>query len=281
MIKLVVDSGCDLPEKYLKENDIKVIPLYLKLDDKFLRDGIDIKSEEFFELLKKNKNISTSQPPLEDFIKVYRDLIEKGDEVISIHITGKGSGTVNAAKIAKEEVDKEKIDILDSNHISASYGFIVKRVQELIDKGLSRKEILKKFNDLISKVSLIFTLNTLDYVNKGGRVKDIKAIVSNILDIKPILTMKNGLPKIYKLIRGRRNSIKELIKIVLDHLKINKDFEIAFVHGDAEEEINFVKEEIMKIVKPKYSFTKLISSALGVHAGPGSLGVSINLIEEE
>lgn len=281
MIKIVVDSGCDLPEEYLKEKDIKVIPLYLKLDDKFLRDGIDIKGEEFFDLLKKNKNINTSQPPLEDFIKVYKDLIEKGDEVISIHITGKGSGTVNTAKIAKEEVNKERIDVFDSNHISASYGFIVKRVQELIDKGLSRKEISKKFNDLVSKVSLFFTLNTLDYVNKGGRVRDIKAIVSNILDIKPILTMKDGLPKIYKLIRGRRNSIRELINIVLDHLKNSKDFEIAFVHGDAEEEINLVKEEIMKKVKPKYSFTKLISSALGVHAGPGSLGVSINLMEEE
>lgn len=281
MIKMVVDSGCDLPEEYLKEKDIKVIPLYLKLDDKFLRDGIDIKGEEFFDLLKKNKNINTSQPPLEDFIKVYKDLIEKGDEVISIHITGKGSGTVNTAKIAKEEVNKERIDVLDSNHISASYGFIVKRVQELIDKGLSRKEISKKFNDLVSKVSLFFTLNTLDYVNKGGRVRDIKAIVSNILDIKPILTMKDGLPKIYKLIRGRRNSIRELINIVLDHLKNSKNFEIAFVHGDAEEEINLVKEEIMKRVIPKYSFTKLISSALGVHAGPGSLGVSINLMEEE
>lgn len=281
MIKIVIDSGCDLPEEYIKEKDIKVIPLYLKLDDKFLRDGIDIKGKEFFDLLKKNKNINTSQPPLDDFIKVYKDLVEKGDEVISIHITGKGSGTVNTAKIAKEEVNKEKIDVLDSNHISASYGFIVKRVQELIDKGFSRKEILKKFNDLISKVSLIFTLNTLDYVNKGGRVKDIKAIVSNILDIKPILTMKDGLPKIYKLIRGRKNSLKELIKIVLEHLKNIKNFEIAFVHGDAEEEINYIKDEILKIVKPKYSFTKLISSALGVHAGPGSVGVAINLIEEE
>lgn len=281
MIKIVVDSGCDLPEEYLKDKDIKVVPLYLKLDHKFLRDGIDIKSNEFFNLLKENKNINTSQPPLEDFINVYKDLTEKGHEVISIHITGKGSGTVNTAKIAKEEVESDKIDVLDSHHISASYGFIVKSVQELIEKGLSRKEIVNKFSELVSKVSLIFTLNTLNYVHKGGRVKDIKAIVSNVLDIKPILTMKDGLPKIYKLIRGRRNSIKELIKSVLDHLKNKKDFEIAFVHGDAEDEINFVKEEITKVTKPRYSFTKLISSALGVHAGPGSLGVAINLIEED
>ncbi|MCX8095147.1 MAG: DegV family protein [Caldisericia bacterium] len=281
MIKIVIDSGCDLPDDYLKEKDIKVIPLYLKLNDKFLKDGVDIKGKEFFNILKENKNINTSQPPLEDFINVYKDLIEKGNEVISIHITGKGSGTVNTAKIAKEEVDKNKIDVLDSNHISASYGFIVKRVQELIEKGFSRNEIVKKFSEFIEKVQLIFTLNTLEYVHKGGRVKDIKTIVSNILDIKPILIMKDGLPKIHKLIRGRKNSIKELIKNVLDHLKNVKNFEIAFLHGDAEDEINFVKDEILKNIKPSFSFTKLISSALGVHAGPGSLGVAINFIEEE
>ncbi|MDI6861355.1 MAG: DegV family protein [Caldisericia bacterium] len=281
MIKVVIDSGCDLPEEYLKEKDIRVIPLYLKLDDKFLRDGIDIKPQEFFELLKKNKNINTSQPPIEDFIKVYKDIINEGNEVISIHITGKGSGTVSSAKIAREEVDRDKIDVLDSNHISASYGFIVKRIQELIDKGFSRNEILKRFTEIINKVQLFFTLNTLEYVYKGGRVNEIKAIFSNILDVKPILIMKDGLPKIYKLIRGRRNSLKELIKIVIEYLKNVKNFEIAFVHGDASLEINLVKEEILKVLKPKYFFTKLINSALGVHAGPGSLGVAINLIEEE
>lgn len=281
MIKIVVDSSCDLPEEYLKEKDIKVIPLYLKMKDKFLKDGVDIKGKEFFNLLKEHKDLNTSQPPLEDLINTYKKIIENGDEVLSIHITGKGSGTVNTAKIARDEVSREKIDILDSNQISASYGFVVKRVQELIEKGLMRSEILKKFNKVLDSVQLIFTLNTLEYVNKGGRVKDIKSIITNILDIKPILFMKDGLPKIYKLIRGRRNSLKELIKIVLENLKNKINFELAFVHGDAENEINYIKEEILKVVKPKDHFTKLIGPALGVHAGPGSLGVAINIFEED
>lgn len=280
MIKIVIDSGCDLPEDYLKEKDIKVIPLYLKLNDKFLKDGVDIKPNEFFELIKKNKDIKTSQPPIEDFINVYKEIINNGDEIISIHITGKGSGTINSAKIARDEVNKDKIDVLDSKHISASYGFIVKKVQELIDKGFSRDEIIKKFDEIIRKVHLFFTLNTLEYVHKGGRVEEIKAIFSNILDIKPILVMKEGLPKVYKLIRGRKNSLKELIKIVIEKLKNFSNFEIAFVHGDAHNEVENIKEEILKIFKPKYHFTKLISSALGVHAGPGSIGIAIYLIEE-
>lgn len=130
MIKIVVDSGCDLPEEYLK--------------NKFLKDGVDIKGKEFFNLKKERKDLNTSQPPLEDFINIYKKIIENGNEILSIHITGKGLGRVKIAKIARDEVSKEKIDVFDSNQISALYGFIVKRIQESIERGLTRSEIIKK-----------------------------------------------------------------------------------------------------------------------------------------
>lgn len=281
MIKIVVDSSCDLPDDFIKEKDIKVIPLYLKIGDKFYKDGVDIKSEEFVELLKKEKNLSTSQPPLPDFINTYKTILEKGDEILSIHITGKGSGTFNSAKIAKEEMDSEKIDVLDSENISIGYGFIVKKVVSLLEKGMSKKEILSKFKSLISKVYLVFTLNTLQYVYKGGRVNDIKGLILNVLDIKPILHMKDGLPRIYKIIRGRGNSIKELNKIVNDKIKkVKENYELAFIHLDAKKEIEELKNSLLSNLKPKYHFTKIVGSALGVHAGPGALGVAINFLEE-
>lgn len=281
MTKIVVDSSCDLPDDYIKEKDIKVIPLYLKVGDKFYKDGVDIKSEEFVELLKKEKNLSTSQPPLPDFINTYKSILEKGDEILSIHITGKGSGTFNSAKIAKEEINSEKIDVLDSENISAGYGFIVKKVIDLLEKGLSKKEIISKFKTLISKVNLFFTLNTLQYVYKGGRVSDVKGLVLNVLDIKPILNMKDGLPRIYKIVRGRGNSIRELNKIVYEKIKECKEnLELAFIHLDAKKEIEELKENLLSKLKPKYHFTKIVGSALGVHAGPGALGVAINFLEE-
>lgn len=281
MIKIVVDSSCDLPDDYVKEKDIKVIPLYLKIGDKFYKDGVDIKSEEFVELLKKEKNLSTSQPPLPDFINTYKSILEKGDEILSIHITGKGSGTFNSAKMAKEEMDSEKIDVLDSENISIGYGFIVKKVVSLLEKGMSKKEIVSKFKSLISKVYLVFTLNTLQYVYKGGRVNDVKGLILNVLDIKPILHMKDGLPRIYKIIRGRGNSIKELNKIVNEKIKkVKENFELAFIHLDAKKEIEELKNSLLSNLKPKYHFTKIVGSALGVHAGPGALGVAINFLEE-
>lgn len=281
MIKIVVDSSCDLPQEYIEEKNIKVIPLYLKVGDKFYRDGVDIKSDEFVEILKKEKNISTSQPPLPDFINSYKEILENKDEILSIHVTSKGSGTFNTAKIAKDELNSDKIDVLDSENISAGYGFIVKKVVELVEKGFSRKEILSKFNSIVSKVSLFFTLNTLQYVHKGGRVNDVKSLVLNVLDVKPILHMKDGLPRIYKIVRGRKNSIKEITKIVLDKVKdLKEDFELAFVHLDAKKEIEELKENLLLKIKPKSLFTKVIGSALGVHAGPGALGVAISINEE-
>jgi len=281
MIKIVVDSSCDLPDEYFKEKDIKVIPLYFKVKDKFYRDGVDIKSEEFVELLKKEKNITTSQPPIQDFINAYKDIIEKGDEIISIHITSKSSGTFNSAKIAKEEINTDKIDVLDSENISVGYGFVVKNIIDLIENGIPKKEILSKFNKIVSKVQLFFTLNTLEYVYKGGRVNDVKGLVLNILDIKPILHMKEAVPKIYKIVRGRNNSIKELNRIVTENIKDTKGkFELAFVHLDAKKELDELKNSILSKVNPKYHFTKIVGNALGVHSGPGALGVSINYLEE-
>lgn len=280
MIKIVVDSACDLPEDYMKEKNIKIIPLYLKVGDKFYRDGVDIKSEEFVELIKKERNISTSQPPLPDFINTYKEILDKGDEILSIHVTGKGSGTFNTAKIAKEELKSEKIDVLDSQNISTGYGFIVKKVVEFIEKGLSRKEILKIFNSLISKVELFFTLDTLQYVFKGGRVDDVKNLIFKVLDTKPILTVKDGLPKVFKIVRGRKNSLKELTNVINNKLKVSKEnFELAFIHLDAKKEIEEIKENLLSLFKPKFHFTKVVNSALGVHAGPGAVGVSINYLE--
>jgi len=281
MIKIVVDSSCDLPDEYIKEKDIKVIPLYLKVGDKFYKDGVDIKSEEFVELLKKEKNLSTSQPPLPDFIKTYKDILEKGDDILSIHITGKGSGTFNSAKMAKEEMNTDKIDVLDSENISIGYGFIVKNVIDLIEKGLTKKDLISKFKSLLSRVHLVFTLNTLQYVYKGGRVNDVKGLILNVLDIKPILHMKDGLPRIYKIIRGRGNSIRELSRIVNEKIKdVKENFELAFIHLDAKKEIDELKDNLLSKLQPKYHFTKTVGSALGVHAGPGALGVAINFLEE-
>jgi len=281
MTKIVVDSSCDLPDEYFKEKDIKIIPLYLKVGDKFYKDGVDIKSEEFVELLKKEKNLSTSQPPLPDFINTYKEIIEKGDDIISIHITGRGSGTYNSAKMAKEEINTDKIDVLDSENISAGYGFIVKRVCELVEKGLSRKEILTKFNEIVSRVQIFFTLNTLQYVYKGGRVNDVKGLILNVLDIKPILHMKEGLPRIYKIIRGRNNSLRELSRIVTEKIKESeRNFELAFIHLDAKKELEELKNNLLSKLQPKYHFTKIVGSALGVHAGPGALGVAINFLED-
>lgn len=281
MIKIVVDSSCDLPDDYIKEKDIKVIPLYLKVKDKFYKDGVDIKSEEFAELLKKEKKLSTSQPPLPDFINTYKSILEKGDEILSIHITGKGSGTFNSAKMAKEEMASEKIDVLDSENISIGYGFIVRKVVYLLEKGMSKKEIISKFKSLISKIYLFFTLNTLQNVYKGGRVDDVKGLILNVLDIKPILHMKDGLPRIYKIIRGRRNSIKKLNTIVNEKIKeVKENFELAFIHLDAKKEIEELKDNLLSNLKPKYHFTKIVGSALGVHAGPGAIGVAINFLEE-
>ena len=282
MIRIVVDSSCDLPDEFIRENRIEVVPLYLRIGDKFLRDRIDITPKESFDLMRKGHRLFTSQPTISDFTKIYKKILSAGDEIITVLITGKGSGTVNVARIAMEEVNKDKISIVDSTQISGGIGFVVKKIVSLIKQGLPREKILSLVDRITSNIHLFITLDTIKFTHAGGRVNDIKNFVTTVLNIKPTLMMKNGLPRLLKMVRGRKRSLKFITNLVLNKIKEeSKKFEIAFLHADSFEDISRIRKEILSKVKPEFEFTKIIGSALGVHAGPGALGVCIYFREEE
>lgn len=283
MIRVVIDSSCDLLDEFIREKKIEVVPLYLKIKDKFLRDRIDITSKESFEFMRKGQKMSTSQPTVSDFTKVYRKIISQGDEIITVLITGKGSGTVNVARLAREEVNKEKISIVDSTQISGGIGFVVKRIIHLIEEGFSRERIMSLFNRIISNIHLFIALDTIKFTYTGGRVNDIKDFATSVLNLKPILVMREGLPRLLRVVRGRKKSLKLIANLILNKIREEpkKRFELAFLHADSYKDILKVREEILSNVKPDFEFTKIIGSALGVHAGPGAIGVCIHFKEEE
>ena len=282
MIRVVIDSSCDLPDEFIKEKRIEVVPLYLRVGNKFLRDRMDIIPQESFDLMRKGYKLFTSQPTVSDFTRVYKRILSAGDEIITVLITGKGSGTVNVARIAMEEVSKDRISIVDSTQISGGIGFVVKKIVSLIEQGLPREKILSLVDRIISNIHLFIALDTIKFTYAGGRVNDIKNFVTTVLNIKPILIMRDGLPRLLRVVRGRKKSLKFITNLVLNKIKEeSRKFEIAFLHADSYEDVSKVREEILSRVKPEFEFTKIIGSALGVHAGPGALGVCIYFREEE
>src|SRR4030043_1887982 len=162
-IAIVTDSTADIPKDLIEKFKIKVIPLYVNFEDRsYLEDGLDITGKQFYEKLKEaKKQVTTSQPTPQDFLKAYNELLKENETIISIHISRKMSGTFASAEIARKELVGKDIEVIDSELVHMPLGILVIRAAELALGGKSKEEILKTINDLKQKISILFIPNTL------------------------------------------------------------------------------------------------------------------------
>lgn len=203
MIKIVTDSTSYLEENLIKENDIKIVPIKISFGDKLFKEGIDITTSEFYDLLKSSDILpKTSQPSVQDFIDVYKPLIDRGDEIISIHVSGALSGTINAASIAKNTLFTDKICIVDSQSTGLIIQFLIEKAIALIKDNAKIDYICSSLNSLIKKMLSMFILDNLDYMLKGGRVNRAEVLISSFLHIKPMVSFTNGKTKIEGITRS-------------------------------------------------------------------------------
>ncbi|HAQ52516.1 MAG TPA: DegV family protein, partial [Lachnospiraceae bacterium] len=171
MVRIVADSTCDLSPELVERFNISILPLHVILGDKEYRDGIDITLDELFAWSDENKTTpKTSAPSMEDAVELYKPIIEAGDEIIAFSISFSMSTSGNVMRIAAEEIEAEdKITVVDSKNLSTGIGLLVCKAAEMASEGMSRKDIVKKLDELIPKVRASFVVDTLTYLHRGGR----------------------------------------------------------------------------------------------------------------
>jgi DegV family protein with EDD domain len=275
MIKIVTDSTAYLEENFIKENGIKVVPLKVSFGEKHFIEGADITTNEFYELLAKSETLpKTSQPSVQDFIDTYKPILEKDNHIISVHISGELSGTVNAANLAKKTLNTEKICVVNSLSTGIILQFLIEKALELIKHGESFKNLCSSVNAQVKKMLSRFILDDLNYMVKGGRLNKTEALIGSILHIRPIVSFTNGKSKV----EGISRTWKEAkIKLLAYAEKVNRDLGIEKigVHCGAniEEGVEFKKrvEEILKISV----IMRQVGSVLGTYGGPKWLGLGI------
>jgi len=275
-IRLVVDSSSDLPKAFIKENNIKVVPLYVIFGKDEYKDGTDISPSEFYSKLKSSEDMpSTSQVTPSRFIKAFTEIIDKNDEVLCITIGSNASGTCQAAFLAKEEMESEDISVIDSNCLSMGTGYIVFLAVELINKGLERDEIVSRLKPYTqNKIEHLFCVDTIEFLKKGGRIKASKAFVAEILNIKPILNVKDAITQPIGKVRGR----KKVIPYYLSHIEKTMDFDAnSFLSVAHSEDLEFA-QEFIDAFKEKFNWNKPIyvseiGATIGTHTGPGVLAL--------
>ena len=287
MFKIISDSACDLSDDYISKHDIDVIPFYVSFNEKdYYKDGIEMKRDEFYNRLVNDGLFpKTSLPSVEDYINFFTPYAKQNIPVICITISTVLSGSYNSASTAKdiilEDYPDAKITVVNSLANTASQALFVNEVVRMNEDGLDYETAVSKLDGLCKNAMIFFTVGSLDYLKKGGRIGKLATMATGKLGIKPIIIMKGGELNIGGVGRNRSKLLKSIISQVNDYLHSNgnspEDFTYNMGEGyDSDEAAKFLEEAESTIgMNTNRELNVLIGPTSACHTGPHALGLAV------
>ncbi len=272
-LRIVTDSASDFPADLFQQWNVTVVPAYVIVDDVSYRDGIDISADEFYRrLLSATRLPTTSQPTAADFETVYRDLLEQGHQILSIHVSAKLSGTLNSAHQAKAALGEDApIEIVDSQLASLPMGLAVLDAAELAQNQESLTELADAVRSRLDSHQAYFVLDTLEYLAKGGRVGKAAAFMGSILSIKPILTLQDGEVHPVERPRTMTKALERLIELVSQKAPLER---VAIIYSTDLQAPVWLRTALSGLADREEIAVARFSPALGVYVGPNALGIA-------
>ncbi len=276
-IALLVDSGSDIPENLLKKYNIYVAPLKIIYSHGEFSDGVDIDADTVYSSLKKEIP-KTSLPTGEEIQKIFDRIKRDGyEKVFVITISSGLSGTFNAIRMVGEQQKDLEVFALDTKNIAIASGFNAIQAAEYINEGMSWDELKKKVSNNIKNSKVFFSVSTLEYLQKGGRIGLVTSILGSTLKLKPIISCnEDGIYYTVAKIVGKKRSFRKALDLAVEFIGDAKDYNLGVVHGAAKDDALALKETLIgRLPKAKIFADGQISPALGVHTGPGTIGIVV------
>ena len=273
-VKIVTDSSCDLPAELVQELGITVVPLYVRFGEEVYREQVDISLDEFYQRLEHGSiHPVTIQPSPQDFINVYQKLSQEADGIVSIHISNKLSGTCNSALQGKEMVEEGcPIEVVDSQIITVGLGLICMAAAKMAKAGQGLQEVVEEVKQMVPNIHLLALLDTLKYLQKGGRIGKAKALLGSVLNVKPLITLKEGEVVPAGQVRSRSKGIERLFSFVESASNID---DLAIAYNTTPDEAQALAERLGSIFTKEAVKVVRLGTTLGVHMGPGGLAVGL------
>jgi len=270
VVRIVTDSTADLTPEQQRAAGITVVPLNVHFGDEVFRDHMDLSTDEFFRRLKASPQLPrTSQPSVGAFEEAYRSLRQGGDEIVSVHLSSKVSGTYNSALMAAQSVGEGKIDVVDSLSTSMALGFIALEGAKLARAGRDRQAVAECLRGLVPKARVICVVDTLTYLERGGRIGKARALLGSLLNVKPILQLKDGEVVPLGRARGRPQALNRLVELLERDGKVSQ---LAIMHGAAHADAEQLRERVASSYPSVDIQLTEIGAVLGTHTGPGVIG---------
>lgn len=273
-IGVVADSTTDFPSDWPYRDRLHIIPEYIRFNDNLYREGVDITETEFYEKVAQLGIIpKTSQPNPEEFANFYRNLSDRYDELISIHVSSKLSGTFHSATTSANMVSKDiKVHTFDSGGGSAGAGFMADEALTMIDAGASAHDILKRLETLQKRIQIFLSPNDLTYPRMSGRISALGAFIASVLHITPIIILTDGKLVAKERTRSRKKAIAKMIDMMKERLG-DGPINIALVHAQAPQDIPPFEKAVREAFQPQKFWIATLSTSVAVHLGPGTIGI--------
>jgi DegV family protein with EDD domain len=270
VVRIVTDSTADLTPEQQRAAGITVVPLNVHFGDQVFRDHVDLSAEEFFSRLKASPQLPrTSQPSVGAFEEAYRKLRDGGDEIVSVHLSSKVSGTYNSALMAAQSVGDGQIEVVDSLSTSMALGFMALEGAKLAKAGRDRKAIMERLQALVPKARVICVVDTLTYLERGGRIGKARALLGSLLNVKPILQLKDGEVVPVGRARGRPQALSKLVELLERDGKVSQ---LAIMHGAAQADAEKLRDRVASQHPGLDILLTETGAVLGTHTGPGVIG---------
>jgi len=272
---LVSDSTAGLPNEFVERHGVRVVPLYVNMDGETYRDGVDISAEQFYERLPHCSTIpTTSQPSAGDFASVYRDLVEQGvTGIISIHISSGISGTVSSAQLAAADIDGIPIEIVDTRCTSAVQVFAVEAGAWALEAGAPFDEALASIQQVIEQCRIVFSVDTLEYLYKNGRIGGAAALMGSLLQFKPLLYFRDGQIDALERVRTSRRSLARMVELMVQWLGDEEPMRAMVVDAGCKDRAKALLELLHQHMNVSDVQSGSLTPVLGCHVGNGTLAL--------
>lgn len=281
LVRIVTDSTASFPEGIVESLNISWVPYYIHRGSQVLRDLVTAKTESFYGWMEMAEELpKTASPGPGDYFATYMELVEEGVRAIaSIHMTSKGSGAFQAALTAKQMVQEKKpelqIEVIDSLNVAMCQGWLAMEAARDALAGASLADVLEKIRSLIPNARMIQTADTLRYLYMGGRIGKATELLGSILNIKPLIGMRDGVIVALGKARSREKAYRAMVDFVEQAVESLGPIRVAFMHAAAKNEALHLRELVQERIDTVEACIAELSPALGVHSGPGTTGLCL------
>lgn len=271
---VVLDSTADLPDPAARHPNWRLVPLYVRFGDETFRDHVELEAADFYDRLRASDvQPQSSQPTPADFERAFAEL-DGFERILCVLISGRLSGTAESARLAAQATGDERVTVIDSESVSGGVVILADAIQRRLDRGTTDEEIAELVERFRRESTILFTVDTLDYLVRGGRVGKAAGLAGQLLSVKPILAIDDGEVEPLKRVRGRQKALAELLRLFEDGTEDSPDLHVGAAHADAEAELETLVARIREL-RPQAAldFQMLLGPVIGTHGGPGTIGL--------